>query len=302
MNDKFKILVNKTLKWEHYTLNEKTVAELQNNNISEFGIAFLTQNSPKHRLELIDETTFMFVLRGINFQDELAYHDMIAIRIYVENNRIISVSKLSMKTVEIVKAYLVDLQATNAGDKIMLKDVLLKLIMTLYQKMEPVLEALEASMNDLEYELLNETLRDREKLSQLRLALVDYKRFLAPQKDTLVDLSALSIFKHKKEIASLKNQSNSYHRWLEKIDALKEQGKILFDEMAYIQNEKLNIRTLKLTILGGIFLPVTFLSGIFGMNVGGIPLANNAQGFLFLCIGMLIWVVGALLYSSTITK
>lgn len=298
----FKVTVNENCEWEHYSFNKETEKILKSKPISDHGVYFLTKNTPKNRLETTDDSTFMFVLRGINFEKDLQQNDMIALRIYIEKNRIISVSKLSLQTVGIVKDHLESLINANKNEKIAMKDVLLKIITTIYQKIEPVLEDLEETTNDLEYEILNKAYDSREKLSQLRLALVDYKRFLAPQKDILLELCQVGIYKNKKELAQLRNQSNTYHRWLEKIEALKEQSKILFDEIAFIQNEKLNIRTLKLTVLGGIFLPVTFLSGVFGMNVGGMPLANHENGFLFLCIGMVVWVACAMIYSSTITK
>lgn len=44
-----------------------------------------------------------------------------------------------------------------------------------------------------------------------------------------------------------------------------------------------NNRTLHmLTVITVLALPVNIVAGFFGMNVGGIPLANNHHGFMLL--------------------
>jgi zinc transporter len=46
--------------------------------------------------------------------------------------------------------------------------------------------------------------------------------------------------------------------------------------MAYEQNQ----RILLLSVVAAIFLPLTFLTGLWGMNVGGIPGGDSMLGFI----------------------
>ena len=46
-----------------------------------------------------------------------------------------------------------------------------------------------------------------------------------------------------------------------------------------------------LSILSAIFLPLTFLTGLLGINVGGIPGANHENAF-YIFIVILVCVVG----------
>jgi len=46
------------------------------------------------------------------------------------------------------------------------------------------------------------------------------------------------------------------------------------------QDEKMNKIMFVLTIISGIFLPLTLVTGFFGMNTGGLPLANDPNGTL----------------------
>jgi zinc transporter len=41
-----------------------------------------------------------------------------------------------------------------------------------------------------------------------------------------------------------------------------------------------------LSMVTAIFLPLSFLTGVFGMNVGGLPGTESANAFLYLMLGM----------------
>jgi len=54
--------------------------------------------------------------------------------------------------------------------------------------------------------------------------------------------------------------------------------------------------SLNLTIVATVFLPLTFMSGLLGMNVAGIPEEHNPWGFwivsaLSILIALLAWVI-----------
>lgn len=55
-------------------------------------------------------------------------------------------------------------------------------------------------------------------------------------------------------------------------------------------NEDNNRSLFVLTVVTVLALPINILAGLFGMNVGGIPLAEHAQGF---------WIVVAIVASFT---
>ena len=46
------------------------------------------------------------------------------------------------------------------------------------------------------------------------------------------------------------------------------------------QDEKMNKIVFVLTIISGIFLPLTLVTGFFGMNTGGLPFVNDSSGTL----------------------
>jgi zinc transporter len=50
-----------------------------------------------------------------------------------------------------------------------------------------------------------------------------------------------------------------------------------------------------LSVATTIFLPISFLTGLFGMNLGGLPMLQNPLGFWF-GVALMVVTVGATLY------
>jgi zinc transporter len=76
-------------------------------------------------------------------------------------------------------------------------------------------------------------------------------------------------------------------RFLDDIDVSKESAVVLMDELrsrALARSEKTNRR---LTLVATVFLPLSFLVGLFGINVGGMPwaeIAGDPYGFWFVTL------------------
>jgi zinc transporter len=63
----------------------------------------------------------------------------------------------------------------------------------------------------------------------------------------------------------------------------------------YLQNRMsaiLNDRLYVLTLISGLVLPATLITGLLGVNVGGVPLRSTAWGFPLLCLFLLALGVG----------
>ena len=56
-------------------------------------------------------------------------------------------------------------------------------------------------------------------------------------------------------------------------------------------DERMNKIMFILTILSGIFLPLTLVTGYFGMNTGGLPLTEDPHGTLKVTVGLLLFEV-----------
>ena len=63
-----------------------------------------------------------------------------------------------------------------------------------------------------------------------------------------------------------------------------ERIRLLQEEIASRQMEQSNRTLFTLTVITVLALPINIIAGFFGMNVGGVPLANNPHGFILLVL------------------
>jgi zinc transporter len=69
--------------------------------------------------------------------------------------------------------------------------------------------------------------------------------------------------------------------------ALVERIKLLQEELAANVGEQTSRTLFVLTMVTVLALPVNLIAGLFGMNVGGVPLAAHRHGFLLVVSGLL---------------
>jgi zinc transporter len=78
------------------------------------------------------------------------------------------------------------------------------------------------------------------------------------------------------------------------MDLLTERARLLQEEIASRLGEATNRNLYLLSIVTTALLPVTLITGIFGMNVGGLPLTESPSGFFWVMLGMTAIVVGTM--------
>ena len=66
--------------------------------------------------------------------------------------------------------------------------------------------------------------------------------------------------------------------------------------MFAVQNEAINDRMYLLAIISALFLPLGFLTGLFGINVGGLPGVENERAFWWFCAGMSVIALGVVIW------
>jgi zinc transporter len=79
-------------------------------------------------------------------------------------------------------------------------------------------------------------------------------------------------------------------RYVEDLDAVRERAQIVKDELSNILSDRINKNMYILSVIAAIFLPLGFLTGLLGVNVGGIPASDNPYGF-YIVSGFLMLLV-----------
>ena len=86
--------------------------------------------------------------------------------------------------------------------------------------------------------------------------------------------------------------NNSLTRYLEELELTRERVGLVLEAEDRRLSVRMNRIMFRFGIITGIFLPMSFLAGLLGINVGGIPLSNSPYGFLVACLLMALVALG----------
>jgi zinc transporter len=136
----------------------------------------------------------------------------------------------------------------------------------------------------------------RSELGSLRRMLVRLQRLLAPEPAAFFRLlSRPPDWIKEEELQNLHQAAEKFSTAISDAAALVERVKQLQEELSALVNEQTNRTLFVLTIVTVLALPINLVAGLFGMNVGGIPLAQHRYGF-FLVVGPLLILTALLAY------
>lgn len=132
----------------------------------------------------------------------------------------------------------------------------------------------------------------RAKLGELRRVLVRLQRLLAPEPAALFRLlQRPPAWMAELDSQELRQSTEEFAVVLSDMASLQERIKLLQEEVAARVNEETNHSLFVLTIVTVLALPINMIAGLLGMNVGGVPLAQDPNGF---------WIVVGIVATFTV--
>jgi zinc transporter len=134
----------------------------------------------------------------------------------------------------------------------------------------------------------------RTTLGEMRRLLVRLRRLMAPEPTSLFRLlQHPPSWVSAQSIQALREVNEEFLVALSDMASLQERIKLLQEEVAAGVNEATGRSLFMLTVMTVLALPINILAGLFGMNVGGIPLADNPHGFWVIAGIILVFAVAA---------
>ncbi len=230
----------------------------------------------------------ILILRGVNLNEDASPEDMVSIRLWVDPHRIISVRKRKLKAVRDIEEKLVAGKGPkDAGDFVTL------LVANMFARIETVLSALDEATDTIEEQILDHAdAALRHSITQTRKQAIIFRRYMAPQRDAIMQLQGMEAewlnLRHRR---SLQESFNRIKRYVEDLDAIRERAQIVKDELATMLSDKLNKNMYVLSVIAAVFLPLGFLTGLLGINVGGIPGAEEENAFWIFVSGLAVLVL-----------
>ena len=229
----------------------------------------------------------LIALRGVNLTPGAEPDDMVAIRLWIDRQRIISTQRRRMLSVaDVVERLMAGRGPENAAE------CLVDLVDRLVGRMSDTVDQFEDRVAELEDEVLGEGRAVmRSELANLRRQAITLRRYLAPQREALGRLgSELAQWLDQNGQLRLREVSDRLIRHIEDLDAVRERAAVVQEEVLSRMSEQMNSRMYVLSVVAAIFLPLGFLTGLLGINVGGIPGEDYPLAFEIF-IGMLVLVV-----------
>lgn len=141
-------------------------------------------------------------------------------------------------------------------------------------------------VDSIEDSLLRGRLKDqRADLGRLRRLLVRLQRLLAPEPGALFRLLRQPPpWIAERDLDEMRQSTEEFSLVLRDLSALQERIKLLQEEIAAQVSEQTNRSLFTLTMVTVLALPINITTGFFGMNVGGIPLAEHGHGFVLVVL------------------
>jgi zinc transporter len=243
------------------------------------GDALLADES-RPRVTAFDDG-LLIALRGVNLNPGADPEDMVSLSIWAETNRIITTRRRKLLSV-------VDLRSAiekgkgprNSGE--FLEDIADRLM----SRMGGVIDDLEDKVGELEETVLTKESHElRPMLASIRRDAIHLRRYMAPQRDAIARLQTEKIsWLTLEDRLRLREAHDRLPRYLEDLDAARERAAVTQEELASRLSEQMDNRMYVLSIVAAIFLPLGFLTGLLGINVGGIPGAEYKAAFAIFCL------------------
>jgi zinc transporter len=244
-----------------------------------------TANRP--RVQRIDDG-LLVIMRGVNLNPGDQPDDMVGLHLLIDSNRILTLRRRRLMAGTEIR----DLIVAGRGPKDS-SDFLSEIADLLLQPMVPLVNDLDDKVDNLQIELLNRTNTElRRSLQNIRQHAINYRRYLAPQRDAMSRFQTEHVpWLKDLDRAYLRESADRTLRFVEDLDSIRERAAIAQDELNNRLSDQMNRTMYLLTVVSAILLPPSLLTGLFGINVAGMPGTDTSWSFA--AIAILIPVLGA---------
>jgi len=214
------------------------------------------------------------------------------LRLYLDDRCLISARRRPLKAVDGLR------RAVSEGLRVERPvSLIIHLLNDLADALGAITLELAESIDTLEDRILAGRIEDRGgELGRLRRLAARLRWHIVPQRHALIRLlDSLPSWLSKPDLHGLRRAIERLEAVSHDLDLVQERARLLQDELGTHQREVTNRNVYVLSMVTAIFLPITLITGIFGMNVGGLPGVQEPDGFWWVILGMAGTVVATLL-------
>ena len=254
--------------------------------LSDATVDALTSNENRPRA-FREGDTLVTILRGINFNPDAQPEDMVAMQLWCDGTRVVTLRRQRLQTPFDVLATMESGRGPRtAGDLFteLVEQTVTKMNRSIVD-MNDRIDVLEEVDDDYPVDDILDTIAD------IRRNCLALKRYMSPQHEALLQItrdapSWLSDTNRR----DIRETIDRLSRYIEDLDVSKESAIVIQDDINNRATAQSNKTIYMLSIIAAIFLPLSFFTGLLGINVGGIPGTNSHDGF-WITVAILVGVL-----------
>ncbi|MEA3032815.1 MAG: zinc transporter [Sphingomonadales bacterium] len=265
--------------WMHVDGEDRpSLGLLLGQDIPDVAANALVATETRPRCERIEEGAIINLrgptAEGVDISDRL-----VSIRMWVRAGK---VSSLTRRPLLATAAVLDDMKAGKIQDP---GDLVAAFAREISRELDPQVAALGDDLDDCETELQDRNIYHlRTMIASIRSQAITYRRFVAPDRDALNTLSQLDFaWLAEDDRLHIREAGDRFARMAEELEAVRERSALLHEQLTDLRAEEIDQRGLLISVVAFIFLPLTFITGLLGMNVEGIPFAKEPWAFWGVC-------------------
>lgn len=283
-------VVGASYRWIHFDLTTPGLADWCYAHLPPLASRTLLAKRTRPSVDVHDDG-LVLTLRGVNLNAGQEVEDMVSLRVWATETLVITVRKQRIFALDDVKDQILKGDAPDTPLRLIARitERLVDRIETLSLELEDRAE----TMEDAGYDTDTDPPKD---LLPIRQQVITLRRHIGPLADALQDLAHIDSHLIKKPFRSrLRHTASRAKRSVDEVHEVADRLTALSDHLELQQDARLARNSYKLSVVAAIFLPLSFLTGLFGVNVAGMPGVQSDNAFVILCVSMV--VLGVLLYG-----
>jgi zinc transporter len=264
------------LVWVHLSTNDREAQDWlgEKAGLADYLVDALTAAETRPRCEAVGPGAFLN-LRGLIAEKVVLPDTLASVRLWAIGNRVFSVMR---KPLTALDAVIAAVEAGEVGDP---GDLIAEFAGAITEELDPEVADLGDDLDDCESGLdASRVFELRRTVTHVRAQAIRYRRFLAPQRAALEKLAALPLdWLHDDDRLHLSAAADRAARMAEELESIRERSALMHETLTDLRAEQIDSRALLISIVALIFLPITFITGLYGMNVKGLPYSQEPWAF-----------------------
>lgn len=256
--------------------------------VPEIAKVALLESAPVLAREVRFDNSLLVIVKSVNISSGSLPDPIATLRCFITDNLIISTRH---QRVEIIDSLKNDL--SNGVGPVDVADWLVHLCDLISEQASLSNDRVHNQLVKLEDEILNQHMISHKEIGRVRKYFILLRRFMVPARDIFAKIATERVSwiddndkQHLHDISLTVNHS------IEDINSSLLRLASLMEQINALLTESMNKRIYLMTLFTLIFMPITFLASLFGVNLAGIPFQPASWSFAIFSLFLVVIGIG----------